>query len=170
VSRIETKFRNYELYFDEDKDMWRCHDLGLENKSLGSLKAALANYSKGSRAVNVPALIIQDGQIVQVQVTVLCEPEKHWVSNRQGYSREIIHCWIKLPNGKRTRKSKIKIENVYPLESRAELNVYISGEKEISALVEINENRLEGIGTHDADSLMLAAGENKQASKSRKKK
>lgn len=162
--RMETKYRDFEIYYDEDTDLWRCSDLNMDGPSLSAVKNKIAAQSKSERAINAHALHFGNDRrtdafnIQKVLVTVLCEPE----SDYRGAlgQQKIKNCWVTLPDGSRVKTS---IETLYPMDAADEMKAWIKSQKEIEALQEKADDLHASITKHDADSLMLLAKEQQEA-------
>jgi hypothetical protein len=157
---METEYKKHRITYREDGNEWFCEAIGTK-PSLKAMKAAIDNLNRKDRQLGVKALMLQrdyrtDGtELKEVKVTVLCEPVKGW----KDKAASIKECWI-TDDGSR---SKVYLNSLYPLSARAEVMAYI---KEKNAHDQEGE-RLDGvkraITTFDADTIMLAAKEEKVA-------
>lgn len=158
---MQTTYKKHTIDFREDEEEWFCEAIGVK-KTLKAMKAAIDNLSRKDRQLGVKALMLERDyrgddtfMIVEVTVTVLCEPRKVYRSEKE----EVDECWI-VNDGSR---SKVRIAALFPLSSRTKLTDYIAEKSAHDKEGRRLDGVCRGLPSFDADSLALAAKEKEPA-------
>lgn len=55
---IRTTYNEYDIYYDETADLWKCNDMQMEAKTLSALKAKIRDALRADvTPLNIPALV-----------------------------------------------------------------------------------------------------------------
>jgi hypothetical protein len=155
---IEVKYKNRDIFYDEDQDVWKCGDLHIEDAKLAAVKRRIDAIGRSERTVNIQALYhkrawhTDKAETETVTVTVLCDPEPR----RYGSGGDTEYCWIKSP---KDGKAKVRIDSLIPLDQDDGLREWVRLDEIARVATKAAADALDKLPRHDADSLMLEAKE-----------
>lgn len=156
---MEIEYKGHKIIFREHDESW-FHELIGDKKTLAAAKSALDNLSRKDRQIGVKALRLEGAsyrsirKVQEVTVTTLCEARPR--SRFGNEPPQITECWITY--GKKDRE-KVSISNLYPLESRSDLEACVKLQAAALKASEDADAALRAIESYDADILALAAKE-----------
>ena len=158
---IETRYREWRIHYDEDRDVWTCSEEGVEPKTLKLAKTQLANKSKTERKINIKALQLDNSAYAAspfsvVTITVLCPPDPSRFSSRKG---EITDCWITDGKG---RRSKEYLRNLVPLDSREAVQAWADLWRAAKAADKKADAALDKLPRLDGDELLKVSKPEKE--------
>ena len=87
---VRYKHNGYMIAFSDNRDLWYCNELDLDDKSLSKLKTKINKYDSEKRRVsNVPAWEMQNYSttLTPVVITLIEDDKQVWVSRDKGHNR-----------------------------------------------------------------------------------
>jgi len=104
---IRTTYNEYDIYYDETADLWKCNDMQMEAKTLSALKAKIRDALRADvTPLNIPALVCGSYSTDFSKVTIreMAQKASYEVNDK---------VWVMAPQGNKSIRKQELLENLY---------------------------------------------------------